>query len=1347
MENGNLLVAKKMDHWRSRLIDLSLRNRLLNFKLTKSSTVQFIEPAMDTLFDFLAKKNKPMAVICPEIRDEMDAPEEGARECLLKDRLHILPGQVLPSTLNPNTEKVLYQTRLKARTFMLEQGVNVLYATFGILRWTEKEGDEKLISSPIVLLPVQLGKKPFNPYTLARFGDEAVLNPSLVLKMRTDQGIDIPAMPEDVEDFDLEAYLKQVELAIGKKTGWSVLRESYMGIFSFTKLAMYEDLKTNEDVASAHPIVRALAGDPGLLPPTPRDLPAADRLDEVVKPIDSHQVLDADSSQAEAIEAVRRGANLVLQGPPGTGKSQTIANMISECLWSGKTVLFVSEKMAALEVVKKRLDICRLGDYCLDLHSNTPNKSDVIISLGRPLDGNDRSKDVDLADLDRVASARDRLNAYVHFLHMKMGAIGLSPFDAYGRLAELYDVPDMPFKMTDPFDLDRKSIDAMESSLERLVGRKDVLAVRASHPWHDVEPVAMDMGKQQEFLHSLESLLGAIDEALPKFTSLAGNAHIRVPRSLADCRHTIDLAKTIVATPFPLKNWLEPRLIDGLIERVENGKASFGSMDSSRKSILAKYNAKVLELDGEHLSHRFEVEYSGTLRSMNSDYRTDIKVLSMNLLNQHRLEYEEALNDVRALKTFQDARGSLNSKVPGDYKTFGKYFDGPGTNWDALLSSLRWAKALMEKAGAELNGDLIKLVCDDPEGIAKVRKDLDLVRPSFEALTAASLVPGQYLRGGEFAIGDAPFELVPLTVARDFVAAHLTARDRLREWVELRDAEEQVKASGLDSLLVLVIKEPTDVARLVPMFRKRFFTLWIDSFRRHVPLLAGFNSAEHNALIEEFRKLDQTQLLLARKRMAYELRQRVDRMKAADPASPLRMQETMLRKEMAKKSKQMAIRKLLSDMPDLLPLLKPCVMMSPLSACQFIDPRKIRFDVVIFDEASQICPEDAIGSIMRGKQLVVVGDSKQLPPTRFFEKIEGDDEAEVQDLESILDECATIGLPQKMLLWHYRSRNESLIAFSNAYYYDNRLYTFPSADLPGPTSGIEFVYVPEGVYDRGGKRENKLEAKKVADLVFEQFKAHPEMSLGVVAFSEEQQLAILEVIEYMKKLRPEFQQYFDEGQEESFFVKNLENVQGDERDVMFFSVGYGKDQEGKLVMNFGPLNMEGGHRRLNVAITRARRHVKLITSMQPEEIDPNSASKGVLLLRRYMEFARGRGDRASLGCDIRHEDEGDRPLEDSIFNALTQMGLTLHRSVGCSGYRLDMAVMDPEKNQKHILGIECDGLGYASGRTARDRERLREEVLQGLGWNMHRIWSKDWVEDRNRELRKIEALVERYRSR
>ena len=1346
-ENGNVKVANKMDHWRSRLIDLSLRNRLLNFKLTKSTTVQFIEPSMDALFDFLAKKNTPMTVICPEFRDNMNASDEGARECLLKERAKVLPGQVLTSSLNPNTEKVLYQTRLKARTFMQEQGVNVLYATFGILRWTEKEGDEKVISSPLVLMPVQLGKKAFNPYMLARFGDEAVLNPSLVLKLMTDHGIELPAMPEDVEDFELEGYLKQVETAVAKKTGWGLVRESYMGIFSFTKLAMYEDLKANEDVATAHPILRALGGDPTLLPATPKDMPTADRLDEVIRPIDSHLVLDADSSQSEAIEAVRRGANLVLQGPPGTGKSQTITNIIAECLWSGRTVLFVSEKMAALEVVKKRLDLCRLGDFCLDLHSNTPNKGEVISSLGRPLETNERTKDPDLSDLERVASARDRLNAYVHFLHMRMGSMGLSPFDAYGRLAELYEVPDLPFKMPDPFDLDRKQIEAMESSIERLVGRKDVLSVRSNHPWHDVEPVAMDMGLSQEFLHSLDSLRSCIDDIQPGFAELAYAAQVPSPSSLNDSRMTFDLSAMAVSTPFPLKNWMDPRLIDDLIRRAEREKTALQILELNRRRLLGEYNVQVLDLDGDHFSRKFETEYNSSMKRLGSDYRTDNKVLSTHLLNQRRLEYEEALNDVRALKAFQDARKSLNASLADDYKTYGRYFDGSGTDWDVLLSSLRWAKLFMQKAGTDLNGNLVQLVCDDPEGIRKVRIIMERVKGSLDALTSVSNEPGQYLRGGKFLIGAASMETVPLAQVRDWLSAHLEARERLREWVELREAEEQLKAIGLGSLLEMVINEETDVSNLVQMFRKRLFTLWTDSFRRHVPLLANFNGAEHSALIEEFRKLDQGQLFLARKRLTNELRQRVERMKGADPASPVRVQETMLRREMAKKSKQMALRKLLSEMPDLLPLLKPCIMMSPLSACQFIDPRKIRFDVVIFDEASQICPEDSVGSIMRGKQLVVVGDSKQLPPTRFFEKIEGDEETEIQDLESILDECATIGMPQKMLLWHYRSRNESLIAFSNAYFYDNRLYTFPSADLPGPANGIEFIHVPNGIYDRGGKRDNKIEAKKVADLVFEQFKAHPEMSLGVVAFSEEQQFAILEVVEYMKKLKPEFQQCFDEGQEESFFVKNLENVQGDERDVMFFSVGYGKDADAKLAMNFGPLNMEGGHRRLNVAITRARRHVKLISSMEPEDIDPNSRSKGVLLLRRYMEFARGRGERSALGYDMRHEDEGDRPLEDSIFEALTKMGLTLHRNVGCSGYRLDMAVMDPEKNQKHILGIECDGLSYASGRTARDRERLREDVLTGLGWNLHRIWSRDWVEDRNRELRKIEALVERYRSR
>jgi hypothetical protein len=1343
----NLLVAKRMDHWRSRLIDLSLRNRLLNFKLTRSTTVQFVQPSMDVLFDFLAKKNKPMAVICPEIRDEMDAPDEGARECLLNEHLVVLPGQVLPSTLNPNTEKVLFQTRLKARTYLQEQGVNVLHATFGMLRWTEKEGDEKVISSPLVLLPVQLDKKAFNPYALTRSGDEAVLNPALVLKMRNEQGIDLPPLPEDVEDFDIESYLKLVDLSIAKRKGWHVDRESYMGIFSFTKLAMYEDLRANEDMAAAHPIVRALAGDPSQLPTAPKDLPAAERLDEAVKPEDSHIVLDADSSQLEAIEAVRRGTNLVLQGPPGTGKSQTIANLISECLWAGKTVLFVSEKMAALEVVKKRLDSCRLGDFCLELHSNTPNKGEVIASLGRTLDTNGRAKDVDVSELEKLAGVTERLNAYVHFLHMKMGSLGFSAFDVYGRLAQLHEVPDLAFKMSDPFDLDRKSVDAMESSLERLVGRKDVLSVRKSHPWHDVELDVTDMGRQQEFLHSLETLLGGIDQTMPDLAVLAETARIPTPLSMAEARRTIELVDMIVTTPFPLKNWLDLSHIDELIKRAERERTAFHLLESNRKYILEKYDEKMLELDAQHFSRKFEIEYSGPLRAVNSDYRTDIKVLSLHLLRHHKLDYEEALNDIRVLRMFQEARRSLNSSLDLDYRTYGRYFDGPATDWEMLISSLRWAKTFMELAKADLNNELILLVSEDMEGVGKVRTAKEKAKASLDVLDSLKEEPGQYMKGGKFLIDDSPLETIPFIKVRNWISAHLDWRGRLREWMELREAEEQVRANGLGSMLDLVIKDGIDATDLVRMFRKRFFTLWIDSSRRHVPLLSSFNGAEQLALIEEFRRLDQKQLLLARKRVANELIRRVEKMKTSEPASPVRMQETMLRKEMAKKTKQMAIRRLLSEMPDLLPLVKPCVMMSPLSACQFIDPGKVHFDVVIFDEASQICPEDAIGSIMRGEQLVVVGDNKQLPPSRFFEKIEGGEEAEAQDLESILDECGTIGLPQRMLLWHYRSRNESLIAFSNANYYDNRLYTFPSADLPGPTSGIDFIHVPNGIYDRGGKRDNRIEAKMVADLVFEQFKAHPEMSLGVVAFSEEQQLAILEVIEYMKKLKPEFQQSFDEGQEEAFFVKNLENVQGDERDVMFFSVGYGKDADGKLSMSFGPLNMEGGHRRLNVAITRARRQAKLVSSMQPEDIDANSSSKGVVLLRRYMEFARSRGEKSALGCDTRREDEGDRPLEDSIFEALSKKGFTVHRNLGCSDYRLDIAVMDPGNNQRHILGIESDGINYSSGRTARDRERLRGEVLQGLGWNMHRVWSKDWVEDRDREMRKIEELEERYRSR
>jgi len=259
--------------------------------------------------------------------------------------------------------------------------------------------------------------------------------------------------------------------------------------------------------------------------------------------------------------------------------------------------------------------------------------------------------------------------------------------------------------------------------------------------------------------------------------------------------------------------------------------------------------------------------------------------------------------------------------------------------------------------------------------------------------------------------------------------------------------------------------------------------------------------------------------------------------------------------------------------------------------------------------------------------------------------------------------------------------------------------------------------------------------------VLDHFKRWPQRSLGVVAFSLPQSDAIDAAVEILRKNDPAFDEWCGRDDLEPFFVKNLENVQGDERDVMFFSVGYGPDERGQVSMNFGPLNQEGGHRRLNVAITRARENVKVVTCLDPAQIDlSKTAAQGVQLFKHYLEFAKNGTSALGSAADNGRDESGSQ-FEDEVFEALGKRGLVLRKQVGVSGYRIDIAVIDPRLPGRYALGIECDGATYHSFKTARDRDRLRQQVLEGLGWRIARIWSRDWVENREREIQRILSCV------
>ena len=563
---------------------------------------------------------------------------------------------------------------------------------------------------------------------------------------------------------------------------------------------------------------------------------------------------------------------------------------------------------------------------------------------------------------------------------------------------------------------------------------------------------------------------------------------------------------------------------------------------------------------------------------------------------------------------------------------------------------------------------------------------------------------------------------------------------RLRDWAALCRAAAGARDDGLGPIVDGFFDRRLAPAQLRAPTERAVFEWWWEGCVAASPMLAAFRGAEHDAHIGRFRALDKAAEELARGEVRARLAARLPDFHA--PGNEM----ALLRRQFQLKTRHRPIRRLFAEVSGTLSRLKPCVLMSPLSVAQYLDPSLQGYDVVVFDEASQIPPWDAIGAIARGNRVIVVGDSKQLPPTSFFSRGDDDeldvDDEDMQELESILDEAIGAGVPQLSLRWHYRSRHESLIAFSNHHYYSGNLLTFPSSQQKTLHLGVELHPVPNGYYDRGASRTNRAEAEAVVDEVVRLLRLDAPPSIGIVTFSMVQQRLIEDLLEVKLQAAPELQTFFSDAAAEPVFVKNLENVQGDERDVMLFSICYGPDRAGKVAMNFGPLNRKGGERRLNVAVTRARKRTVVFATISPDQIDlGRTRALGVAHLKTYLDYAR-RGMIAIDAATTSSLGEVESPFEEDVKRCIEALDWAVDAQVGASGYRIDLAVRHPHKPGTYLLGVECDGATYHSSRCARERDRLRQAVLEGLGWRLHRIWSSDWWLDPEGQLAKVQAALD-----
>lgn len=556
----------------------------------------------------------------------------------------------------------------------------------------------------------------------------------------------------------------------------------------------------------------------------------------------------------------------------------------------------------------------------------------------------------------------------------------------------------------------------------------------------------------------------------------------------------------------------------------------------------------------------------------------------------------------------------------------------------------------------------------------------------------------------------------------------------VHDWWDHAGAVTELERHGLGAVVEVCRREKVPAGSVAAAVELAVLRRWAEQVSANDARLQQYRSVDRDKIRAEYQRLDRLMVQNAAADVINACASRVPRSTLG--GAGLILQQSQL------KRKHLPVRTLLGQAAEAVQRLKPCFMMSPLTVSQFVPPG-MTFDVVIFDEASQVREADAICCVYRGRQLIMAGDQKQLPPTDFFDRTADVDELDQDDddpleFESVLDRCKAQGFVPLPLSWHYRSQHQDLITYSNHSFYDGNLLTFPSAQFDAPDLGVGF-YKVDGVYRRGGRGDNQVEASAVIDRVVFHRRHHPDATLGVIALSSKQQEAIEAEIQRRTPLEPELRELRTDDRLTGFFVKNLENVQGDERDIIILSIGYGRDEAGKLTMNFGPLNRETGWRRLNVAVTRAKRRIELVASITAGDI--NSDTPSIRHLARYLDFAE-RGH-AALAIDVGGSLGGaDSPFEDEVTRSIRAMGYDPVPQVGVAGYRIDVGIRHPTKPGNYLLGVECDGAAYHSSRVARDRDRLRQQVLEGLGWTIHRIWSTAWFADRAAEEARLRAAVE-----
>lgn len=1213
-DNDGKTPPSRLNVWERKLLDLTMSNRLLHIRpgmhCVPLITLDVAEMAEAMLqgdnyrvlsnpTDKTADVFRGGSIDTSYHKEELQAFVQSAFAS------HAIHAYLDDETLETQLKSIARQAKVNLE----ENGATSLFLTIGLLHWQDEEEPEGQKNgwrrrrtktdhvAPIMLLPVEIVQRQGGTgYSIHATEDPLIFNITIFELLKQRFGIDMThvlnlaatdgGQNDQAIDNDMALTIRRafaaIRLALADRQGWNVHEDCTLGLYSFLKFVMWNDIHQHSEQLQESAVVKSLIENKLLL----EDIPDANarELDLTKKPADLALPIDVDSSQLEAIADAGDGKTFLLYGPPGTGKSQTITNMVANALYQGKRVLFVAQKMAALDVVQSRLDRIGLSPFCLELHSNKATKSHLLQQLASTLEvakevseTNDYQK-----KSEQLFARRQELIGYMESLHRKQQN-GMSLYDCISGYMSI-EGAEAPVNVNVAQRMDVNSLDEVAAKLEML----DAVMRLTGHPT-DSQMLGLEPYSASQ--SSLDTLWQKLDE---------------------------------------LENYLQ---------------------DSS--SI-------------------YPYDYS-----LANCYPADLE-------KQYR-EVELSFFLLRPLKR-NGLLKELRQKTP----------------------ALQWQDIPAICMRLEKNKQL-KSIIEEIDALAHVswREEREQMLQDFKRWKNNRL--------------------------------------QLKPWCQWSLRRKELADQGLESVIEWMIQTHASGAMAAVAMRKGVYHQLAMQAIANDTQLSMFNGLIFDDAIQRYRTLAADFQQLTRQELHLRLAQRVARLLAPDQSMEVKEEMTFLKRNIANHGRGVSIRHIVSRLQHVLPELCPCMLMSPLSVAQYVplEDKRTFFDLVIFDEASQIPTSEAVGAIARGKSVVIVGDPKQMPPTTFFQaQAINEDEAEYDDMDSILDDCIVLSMPSHCLTWHYRSRHESLISFSNVNYYESRLMTFPSVD--DRASHVEFVAV-NGTYDKGASRSNRKEAEAIVEEIVTHYsnKDNARMSLGVISFSKVQQTLIEDLLAERLKGHPGLEKLINNG-EEPLFIKNLENVQGDERDIILFSVGYGPDKNGNVSMNFGPLNISGGERRLNVAVSRARQRMKVYSSMHAEQIDlSRTQALGVVGLKNFLFFAE-HGQQPGFASQQAEGGMIIGGLPELIATELRSRGYHVDTYVGRSSFRVDLAIVDPCNPDRYCLGVLCDGKNYYATPTTRDREVVQPSVLRGLDWQIMRVWSVDWL---NNPESVIEQIIETLKNK